>query len=292
MRQINAARLEASHQDYSVISEITAELMARAGGMEKFRGEFPLLVRAAIDELIDTLRTGRIHARELEKTEKTYAGTKIEIIVRNFFRLPRGILDLRIRDLDVDVKYTFFSDWMLPPEVIGKPCILIASDETQRTCFFGIFIARLEYLRVGGNRDKKTSISAAGRANIHWILNGEAYPPGFWSSIGADRSEQIMDGSSGTERMRRLFRLVQERPIHRDIIAAVGQQKDPMKRIRKNGGARDHLAAEGIAVLTGKYDAGLIRQLGLPFCDGDHAISYQPLLDTHIRLLQENKKIF
>ena len=291
MRRINIARLERSHPDFKVISEIEAELMRKAGGFDAFRGQFPRLVRQAIDELIDTLRTGRLRWNELEKTEKTYVGTKIEIIVRNYFGLQRGILDLRLGERDVDVKYTFFSDLMIPPEVSGKPCILIASDEEEQTCFFGVFVARPEYLRSSVNRDEKTSISAAGRANIDWLLNGEPYPEGFWSGIGKAASAEIMNGGSGAERMRRLFRLVQDRPIHRDIIEAVGRQKDPMKRIRKNGGARDQLALEGVVVLTGTYDRALIEKLGLASCTRDEAISFKPTDPAQVALLRINKRI-
>src|SRR5690606_13577897 len=78
---------------------------------------------------------------------------------------------------------------------------------------------------------------------------------------------------SGTERVAGLFRQVQRQVVDRDILQAVAQQKDYMKRLRKNGGARDQLAEEGIAVLSGKYDSALIERLGLPPATGDEFVS-------------------
>ena len=68
------------------------------------------------------------------------------------------------------------------------------------------------------------------------------------------KTRAIMRGASGNERIAELFRVAQGVAVHRDIVQAVAQQKDYMKRLRKNGGARDTLADEGIAILSGKYD--------------------------------------
>jgi Restriction endonuclease NaeI len=291
MRQIRRLRLDPTHPDYPVTSVIRDELMSRAGGFEIFRRRFPALIRQSIDEVIDTPRTGRVFASELEKTEKTYIGTKVEIIVRSFFRLPKGILDLKIAGLDVDVKNTLLNNWMIPPEAVGNPCILIASDEAKRTCFFGIFIAHPMNLTSASNRDKKLSVSAAGFANIDWLLAEEPFPEGFWPELGKEATVRIMRGLSGNERIVALFQEVLMRPIHRDIVQDVAQQKDYMKRLRKNGGARDTLAAKGIALLSGKYDGLLITELGLPQCGPDEFISYQPSRPDHISRLRGLQKI-
>ncbi len=169
MRVIRHPPLTPAQRDYAIVKRLESALAKQAGGLEKLKQELPVLIRAAIDEVIDTPRTGRVHASELEKTEKTYIGTKVEILVRNFFRLPKGILDLTIDGLDVDVKNTLGETWMIPREAVGKPCILVASDEGNHTCFFGIFVAHMENLTAGLNQDQKRSVSAVGFANIHWI---------------------------------------------------------------------------------------------------------------------------
>jgi hypothetical protein len=291
VRVIRHPPLEDSHRDYAVVKQLEFALERQAGGHDRLRKELPVLIRAAIDEVIDAPRTGRVYASELEKTEKTYIGTKIEILVRNFFRLPKGILDLTIDGLDVDVKNTLGETWMIPREAIGKPCILVASDEIKHTCFFGILVAHMDYLTSGLNQDQKRSVSARGFRNIHWILIDEPYPDSFWSTLGEAKTHAIMRGRSGNERVEALFRLAQGVRVHRDIVQAVAQQKDYMKRLRKNGGARDTLAHEGIAILSGKYDSDLVARLGLGRLTVDEFISVQPSKHDHIALLRERGKI-
>lgn len=273
MRVIRPSPLPKAHPDYAVVNAIESALFSQAGGIGSLKRDLPSLIRQAIDEVIDTPRTGRVNASELEKTEKTYIGTKVEILVRNYFRLPKGILDLRIAGYDVDVKNTLGTTWMIPREAVGKPCILVASDESRRTCYFGIIVAHLSYLTHGVNQDKKRSVSAAGFDNIHWILADEPYPESFWTRLGQQKTRAIMRGKTGNDRIAELFRQAQRVVVSRDIVQAVAQQKDYMKRLRKNGGARDVLAQEGIAILSGKYDSGLIAELHLPLTTRDQFVS-------------------
>ncbi|WP_164902829.1 NaeI family type II restriction endonuclease [Rhizobium sp. WSM1325] len=48
----------------------------------------------------------------------------------------------------------------------------------------------------------------------------------------------------GTNRVAALFDKIQRRPISRHQVQAVAQQSDYMRRIRRNGGARDILAPQ------------------------------------------------
>lgn len=291
MRLKHADPLPGNHEDLPVLKRLEAALRKRAGKRD-FAREIPLLIRQAIDEVIDTTRTGRVHGNELEKTEKTYIGTKVEIVVRNYFHLPQGVLDLRIDDMDVDVKNTLGDGWMIPREAIGKPCILVASDEDRRACYFGLFVAWPKYLSESVNQDKKHSVLAEGKKNIHWLVFNQPYPPSFWSELGDAKTHAIMRGLSGNERVETLFREAVGVPVHRDIILDVAQQKDAMRRVRKSGGARDKLRKEGIALLSRKYDAALILELGLPELDNnDQFISVKPETPQQIELLRSKGKI-
>ena len=70
-------------------------------------------LRQSFDEVIDGPRTGRYCIEQLEKTEKTYIGTKVEIVLRNELELPRGdVLDNRIRGHEVDTKFSLSAHWM------------------------------------------------------------------------------------------------------------------------------------------------------------------------------------
>lgn len=269
-----------SHPDFALLHPIVSAIIRNAGGEEELRQKFPALIRRAIDEVIDTPRSKRLKISQLEKTEKTYIGTKIEILLRDFLKFPKGILDLNIDGIDVDIKNTIGKNWMIPTEAIGKACILISSDDKIAKCYLGVIIAKIEYLNSGSNKDNKRSISAYGSSKIQWILERYPYPKNFWETIPDGLAYTIMSGSSGNERIIRLFSSVTQRPIHRDIIAAVAQQKDYMKRLRKNGGARDYLSRNGIALLSGKYDALAIEYLGLTHVNVDHFISYNPKSET------------
>ena len=75
----------------------------------------PPLFRQAVDEVIDAPRTNRFTIGELEKTEKTYLGTKVEILLRDFLKLPKGkILDLSVDGVEVDIKNTMQRAWTIP----------------------------------------------------------------------------------------------------------------------------------------------------------------------------------
>ncbi|WP_422646714.1 hypothetical protein [Agrobacterium tumefaciens] len=60
-----------------------------------------------------------------------------------------------------------------------------------------------------------------------------------------------------------------------------------MKRIRRNGGARDILAPKGIALLWRQRDRALIDQLGLGPVTADEFISFQPKTQEQISILRE-----
>lgn len=55
-----------------------------------FHHQAAATLRQALDEVIDGMRTGRWSVESLEKTEKTYIGTKVEILFKFDFDLPDG----------------------------------------------------------------------------------------------------------------------------------------------------------------------------------------------------------
>lgn len=266
------------HRDHNLLSALADEITKRAGGEKALQDKFARMLRQCVDDVIMTPKTGRRSYDELEKTEKTYIGTRVEIELRAMLALPKGKLDTRILDRDVDIKNTMGNTWMIPTEAVDHPCILVAADEDRAVCFLGIFIARLENLTVGKNKDSKRSVSADGFENILWLLKEHPYPSNFWRGVSSAAVARIFSGKSGNARMAALFREVQEMPIARDVIEAVAQQKDFMRRIRSDNGrgTRDILAEEGILLLSGDYDTPLITSLGLRECAGSEFISYTP----------------
>lgn len=280
--------LDADHRDFIDLAKLEADLISAVGGWENFAEKLRGFFRSAIDEVIDTARTGRFFFSDLEKTEKTYLGTKFEIILRDWLGVPRGVkLDLLIGGEDVDVKTTTSArggGWMIPPEAFEELCVLIKVNEGAALCDFGLVRARQHYLRAGANRDAKTGLSAAGRKNIWWMAKDFEYTPNFWTlTTRADR-EAIMEGG-GTQRIATLFERFQEVPVSRVQIEAVASQDDFMKRIRRNSGARDILAPKGIAILYSENDRDLMRALGLKFGSREF-ISYAPKSASEVTLLR------
>ncbi len=261
-----------THADFAEISAVEKSIR-HALGQSDLPSQLGALLRNCIDDVIATPKTGRCDYEELEKTEKTYIGTRVEIDLRALLKFPKGKLDLRIADFDVDIKFTSKDNWMIPTEAIDKICILIAADEVRGLCYFGLLKTKLAYLTPGTNKDEKRSISAQGFSNINWLVAAHPYPPNFWRAIPANKREAIFSPSSGNERLVTLFEQLQETPINRSAIESVAQQKDYMKRLRTNGGARDELQRKGILLLSGKYDSAAIKAMGLPYCDNDSFIS-------------------
>lgn len=128
------------------------------------------LVRQSVDEVVDSVRTGRKSLAELEKTEKTYIGTKVEILTRNLLKLTKGKkLDLSVDGTEVDVKFTVGKTWMIPMEAFNQICLLIHADEKNGIFGVGLLKMTPSNLTKGENRDKKLSVSALGRSRITWL---------------------------------------------------------------------------------------------------------------------------
>ncbi len=290
MRSIPPSSIDSDHGDYEILSKIEGEILVAAKGKEDFKIEFPLICRKAIDNVIDAGRKNRSSFQELEKTEKAHIGTEMEILIREFLDVPRGYqLDLLIGGTEVDVKNTTGQNWMIPTEAVNHVVFLVAEDEEAFRCFAGLMIAKEAYLNKGKNRDAKRTVSAEGKANILWLLRDFPYPPNFWARITDEEKKHIMGGSSGNEKVCRLFRQHQDLPIPRNVIEAVCRgHKDPLKRVRKNGGARDKLATENIAILSGSYDQSVISGLDLPSCSNEEFVSHSPKSEKEKELLKKN----
>ena len=280
--------LSADHLDYAELSSLETDLLAAVGGhrmlLEKLRGFF----RSAIDEVIDTARSGRFFFDELEKTEKTYLGTKFEILLRDWLQVPRGVrLDLLIGGREVDVKSTTVGyGWMIPPEAVDQFCILLRVNERDAKCAVGLVRARPDYLSAGNNRDAKKTITASNRVHIWWLVSDFSYTRNFWSVVTPWDRAEIMACGGGTRRLAMLFERYQRLAVSRVQIVAVGAQDDPMRRVRRGGGARDILAPRGIAILYSGNDRELMLDLGLEFGDREF-MSYAPRDAREAALLRD-----
>lgn len=274
---MSQAPLDSSHPDYAELAPLIATILQHGGGYDAFSSTVPVLLRQAFDEVIDAPRTNRFTLAEIEKTEKTYLGTKVEILLRNYLKLPKGkVLDMLVNGVEVDIKNTVGRTWMIPTESLDRPAFIIRANEKTARCDVGMVVFRREYLTMGENRDVKKTLAAAHNSAIWWLLRTHPYPPNFWEVLStADRNE-IMAAGGGKNRIAALFEKIQRQPISRLQVQALAQQHDYMKRIRRNGGARDVLAPKGIALLWGQGDRSTIKALKLGPVTADEFISFTP----------------
>ena len=258
------------------------EIAGKAGGLSALQAKFPELVRDAVDFVLDPVRTARTRVSELDNVEKTFIGLKLEHFVRDMLDVPKGLRDLVISGVDVDIKNTVRDNWSIPEETYrsSEPCLLMAINDDQFTCSLGLIIAKSVYLHGGkGNRDTKKGVSKAGFENILWIVRDAPFPASRFSGLDMDRFRTLRKSLKGNKRAAQFLRENLRRIVHRDVIEALlFDQLDPMKRLRANGGATDILKPEGIAILIGTYlcDRQLADDLSIPALKSDEAIGIAP----------------
>lgn len=224
-------------------------------------------LRRTIDMLLDGRHTGRYRWDQLHKTEKTHAGTLVEIGLQRQFGFADGaVLDYSIADTEVDCKFSQrLGGWMIPPEAFGMLLLVLwASDEQGRWCA-GLVRAREPHLRAAANRDLKRALNEAGIGAIRWLHRNAPLAENALLRLPRRTVAEILAMPSGQQRVNELFRRAQRLRISRTVVATVAQQDDYMKRVRAGGGARDPLRREGIVIL-GDYGSHreVATALGLP----------------------------
>ncbi|MFE5969448.1 NaeI family type II restriction endonuclease [Streptomyces sp. NPDC056463] len=233
-----------------------AEVHSHLLHLDRAEERFARALRDTIDQLLNGEDTGRYDWNTLYKTEKTHAGTLVEIKLQREFKFDDGAdMDYRIAGIEVDCKYSQqFGGWMIPPEARGHLCLLVWANDEKSRWSAGLFRVKDDWLNRGNNRDLKLTVKADHRDKIAWLWNHAELPENVLLHMHpADRTE-VFAQKSGQARLNELFRRVQRRRIGRNVVRTVAQQKDYMKRVRGNGGARSALRSEGILIL-GDYES-------------------------------------
>ncbi|MEV6948776.1 NaeI family type II restriction endonuclease [Streptomyces sp. NPDC051172] len=224
-------------------------------------------VRAAFDDVLDGPRTGRYRIAELQKPEKTYLGPLVERSFVNTLALPRVDSDDTANLLlphDIKAAFNFsvtFGGWLFSPEHIGQLVLLLHADDETNRWSLGVIRLRDDFLTQGGNRDTKRRLTPEHRREILWLHRDASLPANGLAELPTADMQEILKQRPGT-RVTALLRAAQGLLLSTNNVETVSMG-DPGRRVRE---ARDHLAAEGIIVLSGKLAAHqrLARQLGLP----------------------------
>lgn len=213
------------------------------------------VLRDTIDQLLNGEVTGRYDWKTLMKTEKTHAGTLVEINLQREFQFADGlVMDYKIAGQEVDCKYSQrFGGWMIPPEALGHLCLLVWADDYMSKWSAGLVRIEKDMLNIGNNRDLKLTIRAEARSKIVWLWHCSDLPENILLHLDEPIRRQILiEGTrKGQARVIELFRLVRGRRIWRGVVRTVAQQVDYMARVREGspGRARPKLRHEGIIIL-------------------------------------------
>jgi hypothetical protein len=258
-----AGRVGGQAQADDELGAVAAELR----GLDGDGSRMAAAIRGALDMLLDGQHTGRYRWDQLHKTEKTHAGTLVEIALARILRLADGVtLDYTIAGADVDCKFSHrVGGWMIPPEAGGKLLLLVQASDEDGTWSAGLLRAAEENLRPAGNRDGKRALNDRGRAAVRWLHARAPLQENALIKLPDRDVAAIFASASGQQRVNELFRRAQRMRVSRTVVATVAMQDDYMKRVRGGGGARDQLRGEGI-VIFGDYagDQLLASALGLP----------------------------
>jgi len=225
---------------------------------------FGAAIRQSFDEVFDGQRTGRYSLKQLTKVEKTYIGTKVEIVIQTEFGLQRGQrMDYLVDGEELDAKWSIKSGgWMIPTEAVGELCLCMTADDVRSTFSVGIVRAEEANLRTSTNKDKKRQFNPEGIAAMSWLVDsGELAENLLLHLDDRTRSAILDDELSGQQRVNQLFRHVHRKIVSREVVLTVAQQDDGPKRVRD---ARKLLQPEGIIVLghQGSHP-GIAKSLGL-----------------------------
>jgi Restriction endonuclease NaeI len=244
-----------------------AAVAAELRGLDGDGSRMAAAIRGALDMLLDGQHTGRYRWDQLHKTEKTHAGTLVEIALARSLRLADGTaLDYTIAGADVDCKFSHrLGGWMIPPEADGKLLLLVQASDEDGTWSAGLVRAIEENLRPAANRDGKRALGDRGRAAVRWLHARAPLQENALIRMPEADVAAIFALPSGQQRVNELFRRAHGMRVSRTVVATVAMQDDYMKRVRDGGGARNRLRAEGI-VIFGDYagDQVLASALGLP----------------------------
>lgn len=157
-------------EDHKLIERIEKAVLLRTGGADRLRRTISLIIREAMSEVIDPFRTGRSTPDEIERSERAFLRTKVEVLLRHRLGFPRGnTLDLQIDGIETKIKNTMRSTWLMPPKAKGSPCILIKTDTRHCRFSVGIGVPRSTVVNSGGiNAERRTALKQ-GINTIHWI---------------------------------------------------------------------------------------------------------------------------
>ncbi|MCC6241750.1 MAG: hypothetical protein IT353_02865 [Gemmatimonadaceae bacterium] len=268
-------------EDFQAIAEVREEIDTRLRKQGVTREQFfGGVIRRAIDEVL-SLGAKRFSIEQLDSPEKTYIGTRVEMLVRDALDVGRGSrADAQIAGHEVDIKWSKSLSWMIGPENLGTVCLGIGTDKTGTLFSVGLFVPHRDLVRPGENRDDKLSLSAKFyRERVEWLVLRHATPPNFFAALDARVREEILSQPSAQKRLRRLAELVPNVPVPRSAIEFASLNKDdPLRRIRKDKSKARPPLGDMIS-LSEKYGRDELARLGIALPPGHFLFVHKSQLE-------------
>ncbi|MFD5793741.1 NaeI family type II restriction endonuclease [Streptomyces diastatochromogenes] len=231
------------------LEEVIEEIKFKGKG--RLERRFANLFRRSIDEILDGPRTKRFDFGRVSGPEKSYLGTKVEIIARAEFDFGDGRhLDYLIAGHEVDAKFSATGDWMIAPKNVGQIILVMEASEQTSQFSVGVVRAHPDLLRPAPTRDRKRSFHSAGKKSIRWLIRDSNYPRNQlmeWHREDPEAVDAIFATVGGGQpRVNELFRRKQRILISKLTVDTVAAQEDSSKRVRD---ARIDLRKDGILIL-------------------------------------------
>ena len=268
-------------EDFRAIKEVREEIDARLRKQGLTREAFfGAVIRRAIDEVL-SLGEKRFSIEQLDSPEKTYVGTRVEMLVRDALDVGRGShADAQIAAHEVDIKWSKSLSWMIGPENLGTVCLGIGTDKTGSLFSAGLFVPHKDLVRPGSNRDAKLSLSAKFyRERVDWLVLRRPTPPNFFAALDAVVREDILSRPSAQARLRRLAELVSNTPVPRSAIEFASLNKDdPLRRVRKDAARRTPPLGDMVC-LSERYGKEVLERLGVTLPPGHFYFVHKSQLD-------------
>lgn len=259
-------------------NEIDDELLRVAKALKKiknFEEKIGDIVRDSIDQVVNGRYTGRYSIDQLDKTEKTYIGTRVQHMLQSELKLPYGNkMDAVVDGIEVDIKFTIGSNWTIPLEAMGHICLLISAKDEDSLFQVGLLRITEELLNGGKNRDSKRTINKQGREAILWLVRGGRLPSNGLLAVDKKILEKVYSKTSGQKRVNELFRSCIGIVFNGAAIESVAKQKDSSKRVRD---ARKALLEEGIEIYSGSYGRKELQERGIEGLKKEEFISLKKI---------------
>jgi hypothetical protein len=260
----------------SLFATIDPDTQAVIDAVTKKVAHVPKAIHDAKLLVLAPEQTGRldIQADDVDPEEKSYVGKRTEVNLLASAGFPRGKsigrpLDTVIAGHDVDVKTSITGTVMIAPKNVGQIILMVLHDPKADTWSVGVVRATEDLLNPSRSRDRKGTLSRAGRDALHWIEQDVPMPDEFRNPLLA-LPRHVVDGilgeRSGQAKINALFSVCLDMPIPRWLIVALGRQLDPAKRVRDS---RLKLEPQGIRILSSRYDRDELERLGLTPPSGD-----------------------